>query len=258
MLENNSFSHSPGPKYALANRMKSAGVIQYDMGKRVEGEFHRDSHTNKPPLHLISAANFLKDKHALGQGRMHAYIEHGKKILQRPPTSYEFPSPDYDILFPSEYSHSSDKDNDLCEKCDRSRLKKRSPRGNAQVHYGLIASANTLLRDGKFRDNMRESLGVLCFEMEAAGLMNSFPCLVIRGISDYADDHKNNAWQAYAALTAAAYTKDRLMEIQPQHVSETEFALEALKKCMSTTLYLEDGSESRFKQEAFGFSSALY
>ena len=28
-------------------------------------------------------------------------------------------------------------------------------------------------------------------KMEAAGLMNEFPCIVIHGISDYADSHKN-------------------------------------------------------------------
>lgn len=50
----------------------------------------------------------------------------------------------------------------------------------------------------------------MCFEMEAAGLMNDFPCLVIRGICDYADSHKNKTWQAYAAATAAACAKDIL------------------------------------------------
>ncbi|KAJ5021737.1 hypothetical protein J3E73DRAFT_434813 [Bipolaris maydis] len=55
------------------------------------------------------------------------------------------------------------------------------------------------------RDKVSAELGgVLCFEMEAAGLMNSFPCLVIRGICDYADSHKNKKWQPYAAGIAAA------------------------------------------------------
>ena len=52
-----------------------------------------------------------------------------------------------------------------------------------------------------------EKHGMLCFEMEAAGLMNQLPCLVIRGICDYSDSHKNKQWQGYAALTAAAYAK---------------------------------------------------
>ena len=49
--------------------------------------------------------------------------------------------------------------------------------------------------------------------MEAAGLMNSFSCLVIRGICDYADSHKNKRWQSYASGTAAAYAKELLLVI---------------------------------------------
>ncbi|CAF9922088.1 hypothetical protein IMSHALPRED_005331 [Imshaugia aleurites] len=54
--------------------------------------------------------------------------------------------------------------------------------------------------------------------MEAAGLMDTFPCLVIRGICDYADSHKNDRWQPYAAATAAAYAKDLLLEMAPKAV----------------------------------------
>ncbi|KAJ5728271.1 kinesin [Penicillium malachiteum] len=40
--------------------------------------------------------------------------------------------------------------------------------------------------------------------MEAAGIVEETPTLVIRGICDYCDSHKQKAWQKYAALTAAA------------------------------------------------------
>jgi nucleoside phosphorylase len=49
---------------------------------------------------------------------------------------------------------------------------------------------------------------VHCFETEAAGAMNDFPCLVIRGVSDYCDAHKNNIWHGYAAAVAAAYARE--------------------------------------------------
>ena len=65
------------------------------------------------------------------------------------------------------------------------------------------------------RDYWHEHEGVLCFEMEAAGLMNDFQCLVIRGVCDYADSHKHKQWQPYAALTAAAFAKELLLEIPP-------------------------------------------
>jgi hypothetical protein len=66
------------------------------------------------------------------------------------------------------------------------------------------------MRDGVTREKLRKELNILCFEMEAAGLMDNFPCLVVRGISDYADTHKNKQWQDYAAATAAAYAKELL------------------------------------------------
>jgi hypothetical protein len=75
------------------------------------------------------------------------------------------------------------------------------------------------MRDGVERDRVSAELGgVLCFEMEAAGLMNNFPCLVIRGICDYADSHKNKKWQVYAAGTAAACAKEVLSVIPPAQV----------------------------------------
>ena len=65
-----------------------------------------------------------------------------------------------------------------------------------------MASGNQVMKHGGTRDRFARDLGILCFEMEAAGLMDYFPCLVIRGICDYyADSHKNKQWQEYAAET---------------------------------------------------------
>ncbi|KAK6347227.1 hypothetical protein TWF696_007300 [Orbilia brochopaga] len=71
------------------------------------------------------------------------------------------------------------------------------------------------MKHGKTRDKLSRETGVLCFEMEAAGLMDELPCLVIRGICDYSDSHKNKIWQSYAALVAAAYAKDLLLRLPP-------------------------------------------
>ncbi|KAL2802733.1 P-loop containing nucleoside triphosphate hydrolase protein [Aspergillus granulosus] len=99
------------------------------------------------------------------------------------------------------------------------------------IHYGTIASGNQVMRDGVERDKISSEFGeVLCFEMEAAGLMNNFPCLVIRGICDYADSHKNKRWQAYAAGTAAAYAKELLGVIPAADVVNTQTVDEALRE----------------------------
>ncbi|KAG5794496.1 hypothetical protein H9Q69_006452 [Fusarium xylarioides] len=76
-----------------------------------------------------------------------------------------------------------------------------------EIHYGLIASGNRVLKDAVARDRWAKEHGILCFEMEAAGVVNTLPCLVIRGICDYADSYKNKRWQNYAAATAASYAK---------------------------------------------------
>jgi nucleoside phosphorylase len=75
------------------------------------------------------------------------------------------------------------------------------------VHRGLIASGELVIKDAGLRDRLAEELGILCFEMEAAGALADFPCMVIRGVSDYCDSHKNDAWHGYAAAAAAAYAR---------------------------------------------------
>lgn len=118
-----------------------------------------------------------------------------------------------DILFKASYNHEG---GHTCDKCNTDEQEVRKPResGDVAVHYGTIASGNRMMKSAEERDRVSAELGgVLCFEMEAAGLMNSFPCLVIRGISDYADSHRNKKWQPYAAATAAACAKEILSMI---------------------------------------------
>jgi nucleoside phosphorylase len=91
-----------------------------------------------------------------------------------------------------------------------------------RVHYGLIASGNQVIKDASFRDQLSKNMNkkVFCVEMEAAELMDNFLCIIIRGIYDYADSHKNKAWQEHAAAVAAAFAKKLLDYIQPQEVDE--------------------------------------
>jgi nucleoside phosphorylase len=76
------------------------------------------------------------------------------------------------------------------------------------VHFGLIASGDTIMKSGEDRDDVATRDGVIAFEMEGAGVWENFPSsLVIKGVCDYADSHKSKKWQNYAAATAAAVTK---------------------------------------------------
>lgn len=119
------------------------------------------------------------------------------------------------------------------EQCNKDKVVKWPPRGlqDIVVHYGKIASGNQVVRDAVTRDRVRSELGgVLCFEMEAAGLMNSFPCLVVRGVCDYADSYKNKKWQAYAAATAAAYAKEVLSVVPTAEVAKMRTADEIVRE----------------------------
>ena len=121
-------------------------------------------------------------------------------------------------------------DKTSCDCCDVAKTVTREERESESftVHYGTIASGNQVMRDGKTRDAISSEFGgALCFEMEAAGLMNSFPCLVVRGICDYADSHKNKRWQPYAAATAAAYAKELLLVMPAAEVAKTQTAEQA-------------------------------
>ncbi|KAL2811526.1 hypothetical protein BJX63DRAFT_275939 [Aspergillus granulosus] len=129
------------------------------------------------------------------------------------PGVFTRPSDEQDRLFAPEYEHPSQES--TCKNCDITREKIRPQRHTAgpRVHHGLVASSNQVMKDALTRDRLAKELGVICFEMEAAGLMDIVPSIVIRGISDYSDSHKNKQWQPYASLTAAAYAKALLNEM---------------------------------------------
>ena len=104
---------------------------------------------------------------------------------------YQYQGSENDRLFEADYDHN--RNGKGCENCDKNRLLVRELRDTADpvIHYGLIGSANQVMKHGTTREKFRQEKGIICFEMEAAGLIDNFPCLVIRGIYDYSDTHKN-------------------------------------------------------------------
>ena len=190
------------------------GVVQYDFGKTgASGHLTRTGYLNAPPTVLLNALSKLRSNHIRGRSSLSTYLS---SICRLSYFSRETAGPD--ILFESTYNHI---EGSTCDRCRRDRSVARTPR-EIIVHYGTIASGNQVIKDGVIRDKLSSELGgVLCFEMEAAGLMNNFPCLIIRGICDYADSHKNKKWQPYAAATAAACAKELLSLIPSAEVEET-------------------------------------
>lgn len=200
------------------------GVFQYDYGKAIqEHPFVTTGSLNQPPQLLLTALSALEAEYELEGHQLSAHIDRALEQWPRLRQKYSRPPSDSDRLYRSDIMHpdSSDECGDVCSN-DLAYLVDRKERGEQEddpaIHYGLVASANQLMKDALARDKLAASMDVLCFEMEAAGLMNHFPCLVIRGICDYSDSHKNKEWQGFAAMMAAAYAKDLLRQIPPSKV----------------------------------------
>ncbi|KAF3172445.1 hypothetical protein TWF751_005714 [Orbilia oligospora] len=201
----------------------SGGVIQYDFGRTLaEGRFQRVGCLNKPPQVLLTAVSELEAHHLTGQSQVPTYLLNLHKKCPKS-SRFKYCGQDSDHLYEATYDHIG---KDTCENCDKTKLvASRGARSSTdpQIHYGSIASGNQVMKHAATRDKLSgsENPAVLCFEMEAAGLMDQVPCLVIRGICDYSDSHKNKQWQGYAAATAAAYAKELLQVVSSHHVLGT-------------------------------------
>ena len=184
------------------------GVIYYDFGKITENGFEPKQHLNKPPDLLLNALTNTKPKMV---EFLYLIDDHMKSMgFAKPPAKDRLLRGDKEVP----------------------RDERKNP--NPRIHYGLIASGNKVVRKESFRDGLSDpGRKILCIEMEAAGLMDRFPCLVIRGIADYADKHKNDLWKNWAAACAAAYAKELLLmipadRVQGLHPIQGSFVVELL------------------------------
>ncbi|KAJ0425454.1 nucleoside phosphorylase domain-containing protein [Aspergillus carlsbadensis] len=192
------------------------GVIQYDFGRTVAaGKFVQTGLLNKPPAVLRSGVSTLRALHLTEGPSTYQYVCEMLEAKPNMASKFQYPGQRNDLLFEASYDH-FDTESPGCESCDRRHLVPREPRMSPDpvIHYGTIGSANQVMRHGGTRDKLCREKNILCFEMEAAGLMDQFPSLVVRGICDYSDTHKAKQWQPYAAATAAAYAKE-LLEVMP-------------------------------------------
>ncbi len=201
------------------------GVFQYDFGKTIQNQsFQQTRFLNQPPTVLRTAVSGLKAQYERKGHQLEAAVNSILKGNPRLRQKYKRPDPSTDKLYQHGVTHPLDSEASCAAVCGDGasnlvlRPERTEDEDNPALHYGLIASANQLMKDALVRDTLAAEKNVLCFEMEAAGLMNHFPCLVIRGICDYSDSHKNKEWPGYAAMVAAAYTKDLLYRIPPSKV----------------------------------------
>lgn len=184
-----------------------AGVVQFDFGKLEqvghEGETPREHFTIRasdppPSARLQQAVRFLEARRIRKERPWEHHIERSTALEDavRPPGTK-------DVLYDSR-----DPSRIIPHPRDAMRIA-----GQPKLHYGVIGSSNMLLKEPQLRDRLRDEYQVRAIEMEGCGIASATwmsgnaGYLLIRGICDYCDSHKNDLWQGYAAVAAAAFAR---------------------------------------------------
>ncbi|KAM0229665.1 hypothetical protein ACHAP5_011575, partial [Fusarium lateritium] len=226
------------------------GIIQHDRGKILsQGGFERTGSLNAPPTLLLAALSPLQATHMTEDSKVPEFLARlVEKCPKRMKSKFIYQGATNDRLYQADYDH-IDPESPKCDKCDETKIVSRVDRDDNDpfFHYGIVASGNQVIKDGKTRERLSREYGALCFEMEAAGLYD-FPCLVIRGICDYADSHKNKVWQEYAAATAAAFAKELLHYVAPEQVLKEE---KLLTELMSIVKESHETSKQNLAEQEF-------
>ncbi|KAF3905114.1 Nephrocystin-3 [Orbilia brochopaga] len=189
-------------------RPGAPSVVQYDFRRAEVGQDELLGTLDKPDRRLLNALTTLVAKYHEGETKFSEHLKRSKFL---------HPGLENDKLYQSVYPHGG---GDTCSMCDPY-LSNRPKRKTSDFvfHQGTILSGDSVIKDAELRDRLAKKFSnAICVEMEAAGVMDEKHCLVIRGICDYADSHKNKMWQPYAAATAAAFARELLYTI---HLTET-------------------------------------
>lgn len=168
------------------------GVIEYDQIKDNSGRLEYRASDPRPASELLKGASLVRDSTYPWQNHIAPTDGNGRKLR---------PADHLDVL----YSDKSKK-----KEIDHPHQPNRHP-SIPMVHYGNVGSANILLKNTKRREFLKTRFSLKAVEMEGSGLAKaswalSRGYLIVRGICDYANEHKNGVWHRYAADVAAAMT----------------------------------------------------
>ncbi|KAL7917764.1 nucleoside phosphorylase domain-containing protein [Trichoderma austrokoningii] len=225
----------------LGDVVISNSAVQYDLGKQYNQNFviknTVDDILGRPNKNIRSLmASFKTDhirEHLQRKACLYSTELQNAATERRRRQKYQYPGIEHDKLFAAAYQHKHrgseicnichGRANDFCEQAakascaelgcdeaqlvDRMDLDMRSLPGDPGIFVGRIASGNSVMKSGEHRDKIAQEQGVIALEMEGAGLWDEILCIIVKGVSDYADSHKNDLWQRYAAATAAAVLK---------------------------------------------------
>lgn len=230
-----------GDDVFLGDVVVSKAIVQYDFGRQLPGHFEvkdtiEDSfgRANKDIRGMLAALqtermrDMLQTKSAIYLKQLQsADAKAAAKKRRRP--KYQYPGLTENRLYLPGYVHQHFKQCDICSGfdstcdlasrtscadlgCDDNMLVQRDMFEddgdfNPNIFIGRIGSGNTVMKSGEIRDYNARKFDLIAFEMEGAGAWDEVPCLVVKGVCDYADSHKNKLWQNFAAATAASVMK---------------------------------------------------
>ncbi|KAF5971617.1 Pfs domain-containing protein [Fusarium bulbicola] len=185
----------------LGDVVVGSSVVQYDFGSETEENFQiKDRLLQSSPSDVENLVSSLCSEPVLICSSIGRYL--AEIVAKDGMAYYCHPGHERDILIQSCSACRS-----VGKPCKNFKEREQRKDSGVKIHYGKIASGNKVIKSAVFRDEIAAKHDVRCFEMEAAGIANTMPYLVVRGISDYCDGNKNDEWQDYAAATAAAYAK---------------------------------------------------
>ncbi|KAJ5735753.1 uncharacterized protein N7483_000878 [Penicillium malachiteum] len=185
-------------------------VVPYTQGRQGDRGFLITGSTKTPPPILQTAITRLGSRLVQGLDLQKAIEDLGSQTIPRPTK---------DNLYRKDYVHGSGCD---CLKVEAeafasiSSRHAREKKNRVQMHQGVVGSGDQVMKNVDHRDQYAGWLDIICYEMEAIGVMETTSCLTVRGISDYSDGHKNDEWHPYASLSAAVCAKELLKLISAQ------------------------------------------
>jgi nucleoside phosphorylase len=139
------------------------GVIQYDIGKIVQGRtFQRKRTLTKPPPLLLSAAIDLATEYGLEKQLVKDLNASFIEWFPDWAAERSYPGADSDRLFLAEYNHVG---GSTCDTCDENEIvnRKRRENNNPVIHYGTSASGNEVMKDAKTRDELGRKEKAICW-----------------------------------------------------------------------------------------------
>lgn len=219
----------------LGDVIISDSVIEYDFGRQYPGGFQRKTGIKdtlgRPSREIRTLLNGLRTENS--RIELHNQGEQYVRVLQQRGAKWSRPKVN-DVLFRASHLHKhsdntslsmcscfrDDSLDEICEEaletdcdglgCDKGQHIRRREILEAiptSIHIGPVVSADTVMKSGQHRDEIVRKEKAIGFEMEGAGVWDNVSCIIIKGVCDYADSHKNKLWQPYAAATGASVMK---------------------------------------------------